>query len=134
MRLASVFEMSIPVDEDHFAEDVLPLVDEEIGRLGREGPGMDELAAAQAGWSSYELFRLETPRGRAFHLASDAVEGSVAAPYDWFRADRAKADANTVGDAVRRWLPTTDRVVVIAHHVEGATVAGYERSSSKRAK
>ncbi|HUY97086.1 MAG TPA: pitrilysin family protein [Verrucomicrobiae bacterium] len=83
---------------------VLELIDEELERLGREGPSRPELRRAQRSWLAQHWAQVDSPRGRMDRLGTlTAVHGD---PHllNLIPGQIAAVTEEQVADSVRTWL------------------------------
>lgn len=112
LRLGSTFAIEAYVKPDADLATVEAIIDEELTRLGREGPTDEELKRARVEFETSALTELESIREVADRLNQyDAYLGEPdSLAFDLGRYKRATPAA--VAEAVRTWLPLDRRLHV----------------------
>ena len=124
MQLGSVFEIFATAKPGHTADELLKVVDEELSALRERGVQPDELARAQIGIRSSELFGIERVGNRANLINQYA---HYLGDPEYFAKDLARtqdATATSVTEAIRKYLPEKGRVVTLVAPKKGAPTAG----------
>ncbi len=124
MQLGSVFEISATAAPGHTPEELLKVIDEELGTLKTGGVKDAELARAKTIILSSVVFDLERDASRANLLNTfNHYTGDPGyLPRDLERYSKATPDA--VKSAAVQHLPTDKRVVTIVTPTKGAPLAG----------
>jgi zinc protease len=123
-QLSSQFEVSVTLKKGKEPEDILKLVDEELGKLRTAPPTDDELARAKAKSLSGLIFDAEriTSRANAFNAYAQ-----IAGDPGFFAKDLARYERATPADlqkAASDYLPPDKRIVTIVTPTPGAPRAG----------
>jgi zinc protease len=124
MELASVFEISATAKPGHTAEELLKVIDEELGKLRSAGVTDAELGRAKTSILADSVFEIERSSARANRINS--YNHYVSDP-SWFEKDMArttKATPDSVANVARTWLKEKDRVVTLVNVKKDAPMAG----------
>jgi zinc protease len=132
-RLSSIFFVKATARRGHTTDELLAAIDEQIAKLGSEGPSQEEIARLQdATRSAWFVFRAELGRERAAMFGEYSLMTGRA---DFLAQDMARFDAATpesVRRSVVRFLRKSARVVERIVPMRGAPIAGEVRSVSTR--
>ncbi|MBX3262493.1 MAG: insulinase family protein [Labilithrix sp.] len=124
MELASVFEITATAKPGHTPEELLKVIDEELGKLRSGGVDDAELARAKTSILADSVFDVERSSARANRLNS--YNHYVGDP-SWLQKDMARtttATKESVAGVARGWLKEKDRVVTLVTVKKDAPVAG----------
>ena len=124
MELASVFEIVATAKPGHTAEELLKVIDEELGKLRSGGVEAGELARGKTSILADSVFEIERSSARANRLNS--YNHYVGDP-SWLDKDMAritKATTESVANVARTWLKEKDRVVTLVTPKKEAPIAG----------
>lgn len=124
MELASVFEIVATAKPGHTAEELLKVIDEELGKLHSGGVEEAELARAKTSILADSVFEIERSSARANRLNS--YNHYVGDP-SWLQKDMARTTSATtasVANVARTWLKQKDRVVTLVTPKKDAPMAG----------
>jgi len=124
MELASVFEIVATAKPGHTAEELLKVIDEEVGKLRANGVNDEELGRAKTSILADSVFEIERSSARANRLNS--YNHYVGDP-SWLQKDIARtnnATTQSVAGTARKWLKEKDRVVTLVTPKKEAPVAG----------
>ena len=124
MELASVFEITATAKPGHTPEELLKVIDEELGKLRTGGVEDAELSRAKTSILADSVFDIERSSARANRLNS--YNHYVGDP-SWLQKDMARtttATKESVASAAREWLKEKDRVVTLVKVKKDAPVAG----------
>ena len=124
MELASVFEIVATAKPGHTAEELLKVIDEELGKLRSGGVEAGELARGKTSILADSVFEIERSSARANRLNS--YNHYVGDP-SWLDKDMAritKATTESVATVARTWLKEKDRVVTLVTPKKEAPIAG----------
>jgi zinc protease len=124
MEWGSIFSVSVTIRPDKSVGDVRRIIDEELDRLGNEGPSEVEVSRAKTVISAASMFALERVAGRADHLN---LYNHYAGNPNYLESDMrrtATVTRDAVRDAVARFLKLHKRVVAEVHIDALAPVAG----------
>ncbi len=123
-QLASTFEIVATATKGHTPEELLKVIDEELGKLRAQPPTDQEIARAKASLESSLVFRIErvTHRADLFNFYQQYLGDP-----NWFAKDveRYRAlNAASVQNAARNLLPADKRVVTLVYATPGAPPCG----------
>jgi predicted Zn-dependent peptidase len=124
MELGSLFEIVATAKPGHTADELLKVIDEELGKLRTGGVTDAELGRAKTSILSNSFFDIERSSARANRLNS--YNHYVGDP-NWLEKDLARTTSATpesVANAARSWLKENDRVVTLVSAKKRAPVAG----------
>jgi zinc protease len=124
MELASVFEISATAKPGHTAEELLKVIDEELGKLRSGGVTDGELGRAKTSILADSVFEIERSSARANRINS--YNHYVGDP-SWLEKDMARttnATPESVANVARTWLKEKDRVVTLVSVKKDAPMAG----------
>ncbi|MDF2691816.1 MAG: Zinc protease [Labilithrix sp.] len=124
MELASVFEISATAKPGHTAEELLKVIDEELGKLRSSGVTDAELGRAKTSILADSVFEIERSSARANRINS--YNHYVGDP-SWLEKDMARttnATPESVANVARTWLKEKDRVVTLVSVKKDAPMAG----------
>jgi predicted Zn-dependent peptidase len=123
-QLSSQFEVSVTLKKGKDPEEILKLVDEELGKLRVAPPTDDELARAKAKSLSALIFDAEriTSRANSFNAYAQVAGDPGFFPKDLARYER--ATAADLQKAINDHLPPDKRIVTIVVPTPGAPRAG----------
>jgi predicted Zn-dependent peptidase len=124
MELASVFEITATAKPGHTAEELLKVIDEELGKLRTGGVTDAELSRAKTSILSDSVFEIERSSARANRINS--YNHYVGDP-SWLQKDVARTTSSTtesVTNVARTWLKEKDRVVTLVTAKKDAPMAG----------
>ncbi len=124
MELGSVFEIVATAKPGHTGDELLKIIDEELGALRDRGITPEELARAKVTTRADNIFGIERVSARAnllntyFHYTGDA---------NYFSNDLARSEVATiesVKNAVVTYLPEKGRIVTLVVPKKGSPIAG----------
>ncbi len=124
MELASVFEIVATAKPGHTAEELLKVIDEELGKLRSGGVTDGELGRARTSILADSVFEIERSSARANRINS--YNHYVGDP-SWLQKDMARttsATTESVASTARTWLKEKDRVVTLVTPKKDAPMAG----------
>ena len=124
MELAGEFEIVATAKPGHTADEILKVIDEELGKLRAAGVTDAELARVKPAILAGGVFELEKSGTRANRLNSynHYVGDPNYAARDLARTSAATAEG--VSSAARTWLREKDRVITIVNVNKEAPIAG----------
>lgn len=119
------FVIEALVSKGQSADAVRAAIDEELTRLGEEGPTKGELAGLRPQAARSAVFGLETSGGRARLIAHDASLGALPQPFDWVQRSVLSITAEEVRAAVASHLqPALRAALIVSRPRRGSPPSG----------